>query len=685
MSGGAGQGLDRRRLISRAVESLFDVPHDAREAEAWRLAAGDAEVARAILARLAFDDGRDGTDTDDTRHPAGPAPAHAAPPRRPGPGDVIAGCTIVRELQSGGSATIYEAEQTPPGRKVALKILRPERLTADFRRRFDFEARALARMTHPAIARVFGVARVPASHTDDASPAALPGAFPVAAPGGDAVPCLIMEFVEGARPLTVYAREKRLPRRQRLALFCELCDAVHHAHTKGVLHRDLKPANILVDAEGRLKVIDFGIAKPLSAELVVPFSGDDAAEPAHTGVYDLVGTLSWMSPEQCGPNPSDVDTRADVYALGVVLFELLTDRLPLSVSNLGLAAAIDLIRERTPPRAADLDPTLRGDLDVIVAKAMRRDREQRFESAAALRDDVRRHIAGEPVLARPPSVAYRLAKLAGRRPAATVALSLGVSAAVLLGAVTTGFAIRERALRESRAAAQRAAAEADALAATLREQFAALLEEGARPESLVSPPSVEDLVERQLVRLSESRRDAADRGAVADAERLADTEAGLRALLAEAYADQGRDEDARAQLSQSLGLLRGLPTTPRRAERAQGISLDLAASYFRAARPAEAVDVYARALGAPGGAAPPADRRVAMGLHWADYARALAALQRFGESVDAFDEALRLLPAQPDDAALATLVGLAQADRRRAEAARRAVSGSIAPTSADSP
>src|SRR5262249_41988983 len=286
----------------------------------------------------------------------------------------------VRELGRGGMGVVYLAEQQNPSRLVALKVIAAGLTVGDALRRFEHEAQVLARLKHPGIAQVFEAG------TGDT---------------GDGVrPYFVMELIEG-QSLTDYARARALPTRQRLELFVKVCAAVQHAHQKGVIHRDLKPGNILVDEAGRPRVLDFGVAR-----LTGPGPGDTHA----TAVGQLVGTLPYMSPEQVAADPDALDTRSDVYTLGVILYQLLTGRLPYEVAGKPAREAARVITEREPARLGSVDKALRGDLETVVARALEKDRERRYSSADALADDVERYLRGDPILARPASALYQLKK-----------------------------------------------------------------------------------------------------------------------------------------------------------------------------------------------------------------------------------------------------------------------------------
>lgn len=326
--------------------------------------------------------------------------------------------TIVRRVGGGASGAVYEAAQDRPSRRVAVKVLRAGFTGAAARRRFLDEADLLARLDHPGVARVFAAGLHTVEDTE--------------------VPWLALEFVDDGLPITVHAEERWLDRDARVRLVVEICDAVGHAHQKGVLHRDLKPANVLVDSAGRVKVIDFGIAVDLGA--------GRRGEPA--------GTLAYMSPEQSDPAGRDLDVRSDVYSLGVILHELLTGLLPLAAAGSGHGAS-------TPPGAR-----LGRELSAIVGKATAPRREDRYSAVSALRDDLCRHLDRFPVDAVGGGAAYHMTQFARREPVLASALATVVAVCCLAAVVGARLAIekeRERSASERQAYVASVAAGAEAL------------------------------------------------------------------------------------------------------------------------------------------------------------------------------------------------------------------------------
>ncbi len=382
--------------------------------------AGDAELRTAVLELLVNDAGPpawlDAADAGGAaRWLAQDLDQHdeieAAIPER------IGAYRIVRLLGRGGMGAVFEAEQENPHRRVALKILAAGLGTAGHLHRFQQEAQLLGRLKHPGIAHVYeaGVAEIQ----------------------GAKQPYFAMELVEGAH-LLEHAASAQLGLGARLELLVQVCDAVQHAHDEGVLHRDLKSSNIAVDASGRAKVLDFGVAR-----LIERGPGDVASTVS--GV--VVGTLTTMSPEQVSGSPSGLDERSDVYSLGVIAYEMLTGRPPLDVARLPLPQAAWMICETMPAPAGSHDRALRGDVETILTKALAKDRAQRYPSARDLAADLRRYLGNQPIVARPPSTFYQL-RMFTRRNRALVAGVAVAAAALVLGAAAAGwFAWRENALR----------------------------------------------------------------------------------------------------------------------------------------------------------------------------------------------------------------------------------------------
>lgn len=306
-------------------------------------------------------------------------------------------------LGAGGMGAVFEGEQQTPRRKVAVKLMHTNIFDPSARRRFDYEAEVLAHLHHPGIAQIYEAG----IHDEN----------------GSAIPYFAMEFVPDAQSVVEFATRRNLSLRDRLTMFADVCDAVHHGHQKGVIHRDLKPANILVTPSREPKVIDFGVARATDSDMAIT--------TLRTRSGQLVGTLQYMSPEQCAGDPDDIDTRTDVYSLGVILFELLTGERPYEIAGTSIAQAAQIIREKEPTRISTLNRSLRGDVETITRKALEKEKQRRYTSAAELAADVRRYLVNEPISAHPPSAIYQLRKLVARHKA-PVAL-FGVILALIVG------------------------------------------------------------------------------------------------------------------------------------------------------------------------------------------------------------------------------------------------------------
>ncbi len=322
-----------------------------------------------------------------------PTATHSAPAATHTP-QSIGSYRIKRVLASGGMGTVYEARQEQPRRTVAVKVMKHGVASRSALRRFEYESQLLARLRHPGVAQIYEAG----THDD----------------GSGAVPFYAMEYIRNAKPITEYAHDKNLDARARLKLFLDVCAAAHHGHQKGIIHRDLKPSNILVDSNGEVKIIDFGVARGTDSDMAIT--------TLQTDIGQLIGTLQYMSPEQCDADPNDIDTRSDVYSLGVVLYELLSGRLPYDVSKAKIFDGTRTIREQQPTSLSTVDHTLCGDIETIVLRALEKDRDRRYQSTAEMGADIRRYLDGDAIVARPPSVAYQLQVLARRHKPLVVAV-----------------------------------------------------------------------------------------------------------------------------------------------------------------------------------------------------------------------------------------------------------------------
>jgi WD40 repeat protein len=422
---------EQRRLRARALfDQAVDLPPPERGAFLDAACRDDADLRAEVEGLLVYDSGFGVAKDEDgflksplVRAPEKTPSASSFTQRRDEPElpPYIGRYRILRRLGQGGMGTVYEAEQDNPRRTVALKVIRPELVSAELVKRFSHEAQILARLHHAGIAQVYeaGVSE-------------------------EGQPFFAMELILGM-PLDQYASHRGLDAPARLDLLARVCDAVQHAHDRGVIHRDLKPSNILVDESGHPKVLDFGVAHVAAPDLLSTVS--------RTEVGQLLGTLSYMSPEQLAADPTGLDQRSDVYTLGVILFELLAQRLPYHLKQLPLHEIARVIREQEPSRLGSVNALYRGDVEIIVAKALEKDRTRRYDSAGDLASDIRRYLRGEAILARPASALYQLRKLARRHKALVVGV-LGIFAA-LLGGTVVSILFAWRAQENARLASER--------------------------------------------------------------------------------------------------------------------------------------------------------------------------------------------------------------------------------------
>ena len=331
---------------------------------------------------------------------------------------------IIRLLGEGGMGAVYEAEQDQPRRRVALKVIKAAWASPELLHRFEQEFQTLGRFHHPGIAQIYEAG--------------------TADTGFGFQPFFAMELING-KPLGAYAGAEHLNTRQRLALMIQICEAVQHAHQHGIIHRDLKPGNILVDETGQPKILDFGLSRATDS---------DVEATRQTDMGQLLGTLPYMSPEQVTGDPLAIDTRSDVYALGVILYELLAGKLPYLLSH-QLHEAVRTIQQSDPAPLSSIDRTYRGDIETIVAKALEKDKARRYASAADLAGDIRRYLDDQPIMAKPASTSYHLQKFARRHKALVVGVA-AVFMALLLGIVaSTWEAVQAR--RAERKAQQESA------------------------------------------------------------------------------------------------------------------------------------------------------------------------------------------------------------------------------------
>ena len=392
MSDPTNEGDAERFTLAMSIfDAVCDLPEVERSAEIARRCDGDTQLETEVLSLLKHDaDVDDRVEAIEDGHGIEAAARGVLESFQQESPVQIDGYSLLGEIGRGGMGVIYRARQASPDRTVALKVLRPGFVSSEIIRRFSRESQVLGRLRHPGIAQIF--------EAGEASSAT------------GRAPFFSMELVEGV-PIDRHAEAESLDRRQRLELLARVCDAVGHANDLGIIHRDLKPANILVerasgDAIGQPKVLDFGIARITDPSFEVT--------TIQTQVGEIIGTIAYMSPEQVAGQPDSLDARCDVYALGVIGYELLTGRRPLELSSLPVPEAARVIRDDDPEPLTTHDKSLAGDIATIVAKAMEKDKNRRYPTAGALAADLRRYLADIPIEARPASTIYQVRKFAQR-------------------------------------------------------------------------------------------------------------------------------------------------------------------------------------------------------------------------------------------------------------------------------
>ena len=539
----------------------------------------------------------------------------AATPRSFGP------YRLLRLIGEGGMGEVWLADQvTPVRRQVALKVIKAGMDTVQVVARFEAERQALALMDHPAIATVYDGGSTPEGR-----------------------PYFVMEHVKG-EPITTYCDRHRLAMRERLELFAQVCDGVQHAHQKGVIHRDLKPSNVLVavqDDRPVPKIIDFGVAKATALQLT--------DRTLRTEFGAMVGTLEYMSPEQAEMGGLDIDTRTDVYALGVILYELLTGALPFESKELRQAGLLEIqrtIREKEPPRPSTritrlgdastaaaanrhteprrLVSVLRGDLDWITMRALEKDRTRRYQTVNALAAEIRRHLNHEPVVAGPPSTVYRAKKFVRRH-------RFGVAAAAALVVLLAAFGAT-MAVQARRIALERDRANREAETARQVSSFLVGLFEVAKPsEAAANSVTVRDILDKGAARI---QTDLRDQPAV---------QATLLSTMGAAYHSLGAYKNARTLKDEALALQRQV-YGPRSPQTAAGL-VSLAETMMRQAEYKEAERRAREAIGLLKGV-PGTDGALASALRELAWALDLQGIANEAES--AAREALALYSRLPD-------------------------------------
>jgi serine/threonine protein kinase/Flp pilus assembly protein TadD len=530
--------------IENKAKSIFLAAVESHGPELWsayldQACAGDQTLREQVEVLLRAHAGSDSL----LDHSAPLALATIDEPITERPGTVIGPYKLMEQIGEGGMGLIFVAEQQQPvRRKVALKVIKPGMDTRQVIARFEAERQALALMDHPNIAKVFD--------------------------GGETVsrrPYFVMELVKGV-PITEYCDQNQVPIRKRLELFRDVCQAVQHAHQKGIIHRDIKPTNVLVmsdDGTPLVKVIDFGVAKAIGLQLT--------EKTVYTHFTQLVGTPLYMSPEQAGKSGRDVDTRTDIYALGVMLYELLTGTTPFDGQRLKEADLDEIrriIREEEPPKPSTRISTLgqaattvstqrksdpkrlsqlcRGEVDWIVMRCLEKDRNRRYETASALASDIQRYLDDEPVQACPPSAWYRFRKFVRRRRGVLTTAGLVLFLLVALG-VGAGWMVRDQSARVALTDERADSAINDAAALQAKWKWSEALEAVKRAEGILAGGSSEELRARaretrkdleMVLRLEEIRFQTNGRGQEGREEAVRD------GLYVQAFQDFGIDVDA---------------------------------------------------------------------------------------------------------------------------------------------
>lgn len=612
---------ERYQRVREIHHAVCELAGTAQEQELRRRCAGDAELLAEVRSLLDHHDERSAAVFSQSRGIRERLLGSAGDGELGGVPSQIGRYRVLRRLAEGGMGIVFEAEQGHPRRRVALKLIRLGFGSAELLRRFRHEAELLGRLRHPGIAHVYEA-----------------GVYD--SPTGAAIPYLAMELIDGV-PLTEYARRRKLNTRARLALFAKVCDAVEHAHQNGVIHRDLKPGNVLVSdeaaerpaaagklrdegaasdgaAEPQPKILDFGIARATDADVRLT--------TLQTTPGQLLGTIPYMSPEQAAGNSAALDTRSDVYSLGVMLYELLAGRLPYVLDDRALVDAVRVIQEVEPTRISTLDRTYRGDIDTLLAKALEKDKSRRYGSAAELAADVRRYLADLPLVARPASALYQLRKFA-RRNRILVGATLACVLLLIVGVIGTsvGLVSAMRANRDLAAALhqtqeqERRARASEARATTELErarQITGLLRWTLRSANPAIAKGRDVSLLRELLENTIARLDS---GEVASQPAVA---AELRAIVAETYASLGDNAAALRVIEPAIALARAAP--PEAAADFHRVRILYGGALGNWGRHAEAAAEFEQCVAAVQRGAVPIDEDV--GMLYSQYAAACSAL-----------------------------------------------------------
>ncbi|MGA7412350.1 MAG: serine/threonine-protein kinase [Bryobacteraceae bacterium] len=525
---------ERWRQIEQLYHSALELEESRREDFINRACFGDESLQHEVRSLLAQIEGAESFLEEPARDVAAKSLASSVAAGENGAATAgsfpaaIGRYRIVRVLGEGGMGIVYEAQQEQPRRSVALKVIKPGFATPERLWRFEHESKALGRLQHPGIAQIYE-----ASTADT---------------GFGPQPYFALELIRG-QSLLSHAEVHHLDTRQRLSLVAKICDAVEHAHQRGLIHRDLKPGNILVDETGQPKILDFGVAR---------VTDSNAQVTRQTDLGQILGTLDYMSPEQVKADPQEVDTRSDVYSLGVILYELLSGRLPYDLSRRQLHEAARTIREEDPTALSSISRNYRGDIETIVGKALEKDKARRYSSAADLAADIRRYLHDEPIAARPPSSAYQLQKFARRHRALVmsmaavfVVLAAGVIVSSIL-AIRANRAGQVATLERNRAIAEKHRADDEAASANAVSNFLqhdllsqASAYQQARPGSKPDPDlKVRTALDRAAARIE------------GKFEKQPLVEASIRQTIGMTYVELGIYPEAQRQLERTIELRR---------------------------------------------------------------------------------------------------------------------------------
>jgi tetratricopeptide (TPR) repeat protein/predicted Ser/Thr protein kinase len=468
---------------------------------------------------------------------------------------------ILGVLGEGGMGVVYRAEQENPRRTVALKVIRPGIESREMLKRFAHESQVLGWLQHPGIAQIFEAGTADTGHGPQ--------------------PFFAMELVLG-QPLTKHVETQQPTVRERLEFIVKVCDAVQHAHQKGVVHRDLKPGNILVDGSGQPKILDFGVARATDADI--------RTTTLQTDLGQLIGTIAYMSPEQVAGDSRELDTRSDVYALGVICYELLAGRVPHDVSHRTIPQAARLIEEEDPAPLSSINRFFRGDIDTIIAKALEKDKDRRYQSASDLGEDIRRYLSDEPITARPATTIYQLRKFAKRNKALVAAVAVvfvALSAALIHMTWERNRAVAAERLAEQR----REEAETQRIEAQRQAAIAQAVNEFLNDDLLATAGPLRtpnrDITVREVL-------DAASKNVAGKFKGQPETEASIHSTLGRTYEHLGEYEVAELHLTQALKLYR--EALGEKHLYTFDAMEDLALAYRRNARYQEAEELFTGAL-----------------------------------------------------------------------------------------